>query len=326
MILRRTLLAAAPAAALALPALTSPARAADPSADLKVRGSKAYSESTMVMTMSLDNQSAMTLRFCRFPVQGQTWLWAHILHEGRFYAFTSHDLPCTPDRLATAQLAEYRAAPLKAELVRVRRPGALPAVRLSAELMFHESRAAPHGPGKVPGKITAQFLAVSPLDSKVLEGREEIYGFCDGEVEIAGRRFKLNGLAKYHEQRQEAPRFEQPFNYSWLAGDSANATTLLIADQAGGGWQLDGREKSLADMTVDLPGDDRRVVWKYKDGSADNGRLKALVRYEIPVYGTRRWHGSFVKGDGPGREVVGVMNDYLGEPDIYAAARARAGG
>src|SRR5688500_4800361 len=111
MIARRTLLAAAPAA-LALPARAS---------DLAVRGSKAYSESAMVMTVSLDNASAMTLRVCRFPVEGQTWLWCHIWHEGRFYAFTSHDLPCTGDRLAGAQLAEYRATPLKAELVRVRR-------------------------------------------------------------------------------------------------------------------------------------------------------------------------------------------------------------
>jgi hypothetical protein len=133
----------------------------------------------MVMTVSLDNASAMTLRFCRFPVEGQTWLWCHIWHDGRFYAFTSHDLPCSSDRLA------------------------------------------------------------------------------------------------------------------------------------------------LADMTLDPPGADRRVTWKMKDGQAIPGRLKALVRYEIPVY-DRKWQGSFVKGDGPGREVVGAMNDWAGPPDIYAAARARS--
>jgi hypothetical protein len=320
MIARRTLLAAAPAA-LALPGQVRPAMAADTA----VRGSRAYSESAMVMTVSLDNASAMTLRFCRFPVEGQTWLWCHILHEGRFYAFTSHDLPCTSERLAGAPLAEYRAAPLKAELVRVRRGGgALPAVRLSAELMFHESRTAPHGPGRVPGRISCQFLGVSPLGVQVLEGREEVYGFCDGEVEIGGRRLTLNGLSKFHEQRQEAPRFEQPFSYAWLAGDSANATTLLGARGAGGGWQLDGIEKPLSDMVLDPPGDERRILWKFKDGSVESGRLKALVRYEIPVY-DRKWNGSFVKGDGPGREVMGVLNDWAGPPDIYAAARARNG-
>ncbi|HEY0650359.1 hypothetical protein [Phenylobacterium sp.] len=314
MIARRTLLAAAPAA------LAAPARASD----LAVRGSKAYSESAMVMTVSLDDASAMTLRFCRFPVEGQTWLWCHVFHEGRFYAFTSHDLPCTSERLAGVQLARYDAPPLKTELVRLRRGGKLlPMVRFSGELMFHESRSAPHGAGKVPGRIHGQFLGVSPLGAQVLEGREEIYGFCDGEVEIGGRRLTLNGLAKFHEQRQEAPRFEQPFCYSWLAGDSANATTLLGARGARGGWQLDGVEKPLGDMVLDPPGDERKIIWKFKDGSAETGRLKAFVRYEVPVY-DRKWTGSFVKGEGPGRDVVGVMNDWAGPPDIYAAARARA--
>ena len=312
MIARRTLLAAAPAA------LALPARAADTA----VRGSKAYSESAMVMTMGLDNASAVTLRFCRFPVEGQTWLWCHVLHEGRFFAFTSHDLPCAAGRMGDAQLARYDAPPLKAELVRLRRGKLLPMVRFSADLMFHESRSAPHGAGKIPGRVDGQFLGVSPLGAQVLEGREEIYGFCDGEVEIGGRRLTLNGLSKFHEQRQEAPRFEQPFSYSWLAGDSANATTLLGARGASGGWQLDGIEKPLADMVLDPPADERRILWKFKDGSAERGRLKALVRYEIPVY-DRKWSGSFVKGDGPGREVAGVLNDWAGPPDIYAAAKAR---
>ena len=29
--------------------------------------------------------SALTLRFCRFPEENQTWLWCHILTEGRLY-------------------------------------------------------------------------------------------------------------------------------------------------------------------------------------------------------------------------------------------------
>ena len=94
-ILRRTLLAAAPAA------FALPARAADTA----VRGSRAYSESAMVMTVTLDNASAMTLRFCRFPVEGQTWLWCHILHEGRLAReFARAD--ATPERLLAAAIGQ----------------------------------------------------------------------------------------------------------------------------------------------------------------------------------------------------------------------------
>jgi len=316
MIDRRALIAAAPA-------LAAGRAFAAASKDVAVRGSKAYSESAMVMSVTPDGQSALTLRFCRFPVEGQTWLWCHLLHEGRLYAFTTHDLPCSADRLAAAQLAEYRAAGADAELVRVRRDGGLPAVRLAADLKFHESRAAPHGPGSVAGKLTGQFLAVSPLGAQVLEGREEVYGFCHAEVEIAGRRFVHEGLAKFHEQRQEAARFDAPFCYSFLSGDAMNCTALLHAKGASGGWQIDGAEAAIADMTLDRPGPTRAVAWKMKDSRVLPGRLTALVRYEIPIF-DRRWNGSFVRGDCDGRPVVGAMNDWIAEPDIYGAAAARA--
>ena len=53
------------------------------------------------------------------------------------------------------------------------------------------------------------------------------------------------------------------------------------------------------------------------------GQALWLVRYEIPVY-DRRWNGSFVRGDVGGRPIVGAVNDWVTEPDIYAAARARS--
>ncbi|ODT88806.1 hypothetical protein [Phenylobacterium sp. SCN 70-31] len=311
---RRDLIAAAPALAVA--------RAAHAD-DLRVRGSDAYSESAMVMSVARDGSSALTLRFCRFPVQGFTWLWCHLLHEGRLYAFTRHDLPAGAMRLADEPVARWRAPGADAELLRTRRHGALPAVRLAAKLGFHDSRSAPHGEGPVQGRIDGRFQAVSPLSARVLEGREEVYGLCRARVEIGGRTFEHEGLAKFHEQRQAAPRFDAPFNYAFLAGDGLNATTLLLAQGATGGWQVDGAEAPLADMTLDPPGASRGVAWRFRDAKATSGRLEALTRYEIPIYG-RAWQGSFVRGDFGGRPIVGAVNDWLTPTDIYALAATRA--
>lgn len=316
MIDRRTLIAASPAL------LAAPARAAA-SNGIAVRGSKAYSESAMVMSVAADGRSALTLRFCRFPLEGQTWLWCHLFHDGRLYAFTTHDLPCTSERLAGLPQADYRADGATAELRRVTREAALPAVSLAADLKFHQSQSAPHGPGDTPGKLTASFQPVRRLGAQVLEGREEVYGRCRAEVEIAGRRFVHEGLAKFHEQRQAAPRFADPFCYAFLAGDGMNCTALLHAKGAGGGWQIDGAEAAIADMTLSPPGPVRAATWRMKDGPALPGRLRALVRYEIPIF-DRRWNGSFVKGACNGRPIVGAMNDWLMAPDIYATAAARA--
>jgi hypothetical protein len=141
-------------------------------------------------------------------------------------------------------------------------------------------------------------------------------------VEIGGRRFRHQGLAKFHEQRQAAPRFEGPFSYGWFAGENASATTLLVARGASGGWILDGREEPLADMVADPPAQVRTARWKLSSGRTIGGRLEALMRYEIPVF-DRRWQGSFVRGEAAERPIVGVLNDWTTTPDIYAAARAR---
>jgi len=315
-IARRTVLAAVPALA-AGPAL------ATPSLDVRVRGSRAYSESAMVMSVAADGSSALTLRFCRFPAEGLTWLWCHLLVDGQLYAFTSHDLPCSDERLADAPRAAYGAAPLNAGLARVGRGHDLSDVWLHADLRFHRSRNAPHGPGSVRGRFRGRFYPVDALATQVLDGRDEVYGAFRAQVEIAGRRFVHEGPAKFHEQRQAAPRFETPFCYAWLAGPTAAATTLLIPPGATGGWRLDGVETPLADMTLDPPAAERRAAWRLRDGRILPGRLRALVRYEIPIY-DRVWLGSFVRGDCDGRPVVGAMNDWPGLPDIYSAAYGRS--
>lgn len=316
MIGRRALLTVG-AAALAVPA----SAAAPP--DLRVRGSRAYSESAMVMSVAPDGGSALTLRFCRFPEEDQTWLWCHLYKDGELYAFTRHDLPCSRERFADADQAAYRAAPAKAQLSRAGRGDALSDVRLSADLRFHRSRSAPHGPGAVRGRFEARFYPVEALAAQVLDGRDEVYGACRAQMEIGGRRFVHEGPAKFHEQRQEAPRFEAPFCYAWLAGEGAAATTLLVARGAAGGWRLQGAEAPLADMAIDRPGARRGAVWLLKDGRLLTGRLTDLAGYEIPIY-NRQWQGSFVRGDLDGRPIVGVANDWVADPDIYAAANARA--
>jgi hypothetical protein len=271
-IARRSLIAAGPAVALARPALAA-------SKDVAVRGSKAYSESAMVMSVSADGKSALTLRFCRFPVEGYTWLWCHVLHDGDLYAFTSHDLPATPERLAGTPVAAYRAPPMDAALIRTGRGPQLQDVRLTAALPFHRSRSAPHGPGKAPGRFEGRFHPTSALAAQVLEGRDEVYGTFHAEGVIGGRRFVHDGPAKFHEQRQEAARFETPFCYGWFAGERMAATTLLSPRGATGGWQIDGAEQPLADMTLDPPGAERRAAWRLKSGPRATGtpfRARAL--------------------------------------------------
>ncbi|MGZ5956637.1 MAG: hypothetical protein ACXWKT_20430 [Caulobacteraceae bacterium] len=296
--------------------------AAQTAAPPSVQGLTTYSESAMVMSVSPDGRSAITLRFCRFPEVNLTWLWCHIVRDRRMWALIHHGLPCAPSRLADLPDADYRAPQMDAELARTGKGRELKAVRLAADLPFFEGAAAPLGPGTIRGRLSGLFTPTHALDSQVLKDRDEVYGTFSGEIAVAGLRWRHEGPAKFHEQRQTGPRFGPPFCYSWLGGPRVAATTLLIAQGAAGGWVFGDAEDALADMAVDPPGASRSVAYRLKSGRRLAGRLVALVRYQIPIYG-RPWQGSFVRGTVDGDPVVGVMNDWTTPPDIYAAATTR---
>lgn len=314
---RRTVAAALPVAMLAGHAMAT----AHPT-DLKVKGLTTYSESSMVMSVSADGRSAITLRFCRFPDVGVTWLWCHIVRDGVMYAFTQHDLPCGPERLAEGLTADYRAAPIEASLTRAGKGPELRQVSIAGALPLHRSRTAPLGPGAVKGHFKGLFTATHALSATVLKDRDEVYGTFSGEIAVGGQRWSHEGVAKFHEQRQTTPRFEAPFCYSWLGGEGLAATTLLLATGATGGWLFGQTEDALADMAADPPSNLRVIDYRLTSGRRAPGRLSAIARYEVPIFG-RPWRGSFVRGLVEGRPVVGVMNDWTTAQDIYAASHAR---
>lgn len=318
MLTRRAVAAGLPALAAAGPAL-----AAGPT-ELSVKGLTTYSESAMVMSVADDGRGAVTLRFCRFPDVGLTWLWCHVVRDGRMYAFTHHELPCSKARLADGPDADYRAPHADAGLTRTGKGAGLKTVRLTAALPFHAGTTAPNGFGTIKGTVSGLFSPRHALVSQVLKDRDEVYGVFEGEIAVGGHRWAHKGVAKWHEQRQTGPRFETPFCYSWLGAPDLAATTLLVEKGGAGGWIFGDAEDGLSDMAADPPGDLRNVDYRLKSGRRMTGKLSAIVRYQVPIYG-RHWNGCFMRGVVDGRPVVGVMNDWVTEPDIYAAAKRRLG-
>jgi hypothetical protein len=195
-------------------------------------------------------------------------------------------------------------------------------VRLEARLPAHHAKDAPNGKGSSPVRVAAVFTPTHALGAPVLEGRDEVYGTVRGMIELAGRQVPLQGPAKFHEQRQDAPRFDHPFCYSWLAGPDMAATTLLLEKGASGGWALKDADLALTDMAIDPPGARRSVDYRFAGGRRMTGELESLARFTVPIY-ERAWNGCIVKGVVDGRPVVGMANDWTTQPDIYAAARAR---
>ncbi|HNM78490.1 MAG TPA: hypothetical protein PKI89_09005, partial [Tepidiformaceae bacterium] len=63
------------------------------------KGQETRSEAVLLESASTDGQLAFTLRLCRYPELGISWLWGHVFAGGRVYVFADHTQPC--DRSVT---------------------------------------------------------------------------------------------------------------------------------------------------------------------------------------------------------------------------------
>lgn len=268
---------------------------------------RGYSESAMIMYVAEDGSVALTLRFCRFPDEGFTWLWCHALVGERLYAYTDHALACEPSRVFAGATALYAAEAPSARIERSGHDGAMTGARFSADLPMIDGAVARHGPGDIAVSLNGLFTPRYSLGEAVAEGRREVVGDLTGEILIDGRSVRLDGLAKYHEQRQETPRFTEPFQYLCLWGSTASC--VAIASRAGqiGAARLDGVEFIVNRFAAPPIADARSVVLGLADGTRLEAEVRTLTAITLPI-GDELWRGSFVTATLGDHRLTGMLN------------------
>ncbi|WGM40633.1 hypothetical protein [Caulobacter sp. NIBR1757] len=268
-----------------------------------------YSESAMVMWVAADSTAALTLRFCRFPDDGVTWLWCHVLEGDRLFGYTDHGLACDDTRAFAGSTALYRTAAPSAWIRRSGSDGAMTEARFAADLSMIEGHEGRHGPGDIGVTLTGLFTPRYSLGEEVAAGRREVVGDLAGEIVIDGRRISLDGPAKYHEQRQETPRFTEPFRYLCLWGPSASC--VAIASRAGqiGAAMQDGVESIITRFEAPPIADARSLVLGLRDGTALAADVRTLKAITLPI-GDEIWRGSFVTATLGAHSLTGMLNEW----------------
>lgn len=270
---------------------------------------RGYSESAMVMYVAEDGSVAVTLRFCRFPDDGVTWLWCHVLEGERLFGYTDHALACDDSRVFAASTALYRTAAPSASIQRSGSDGAMTEARFAAELRMTEGADGRHGPGDTPVSLSGVFTPRYSLGEEVAAGRREVVGALVGEIIIDGRRLRLDGLAKYHEQRQDTPRFTEPFRYLCLWG--ASASCVAIASRAGqiGAAVLDGVESVVTRFEAPPIANARSVVLGLRAGPTIRAEVRTLKAISLPI-GDETWRGCFVTATLGSHSLTGMLNEW----------------
>lgn len=281
-------------------------------------GEETWSESLMLLHFDPELRNGISVRVSRYPDMNATWVWCHVLFDGRMYAFTERRLPCSQARNeGTAARADYEVL-LQAWPSRVAgrdRPRGHPLGRARsqpAELC---------GPGR-PRRYAHHDQCDLPA--------------ADLEGQPAARTLGMDGSRRdrSHGGRQPPPpdrrrqsaradpdgaRFDVPFTYAMMWGPTVSFIANSSPKKRYGDFEADGVARGVTDFQPAAPAAARRFSAALDDGEVVRGLATRIAAYDVPVY-DRMWNGNIVRVELQGRTLVGMLNDWRPEAQVFAAA------
>lgn len=288
-----------------------------------------FTESTLLDVVSDDGRSGFMVRIARHVDEGVAWLWLVTFGPEGVHGFVDDELPIsstrTPDNGSSAR---YEVNLPKTHgsvgwIVRAGHASRIDGGSCEIRVNGHHGPDVPRGPGSTEMALSASFSPLFEAAGSNLPGRTESIVRVEADIEIGGKTSSVSGLGQFHEQLQDAPRFDTPFTYVSLRNDNA-ALVALRGPRAGGGVlhsptsasQFVGFEMdSLDPATLVSP---RRFSGGTSEGDLlmVTGEITPVVTYSVPILGGRR-PSAIVTGSLNSTRVTGFVNDWIPPtPDV----------
>jgi len=279
-------------------------------------GEETWSESLMFLHFDPDVRNGVSVRVSRYPDVGVTWVWFHVLFEGNLYSYTERSIPCDKIRnIGISPVGEYSTRDRSLEFVRKGPVANLTEIRLNGSARCWRGPHEQDGPGGIRVGVEANFQP-SSVKRNLPPGRSEWTGFAEIKVTVGGRELRLSGVSKAHEQTQTAPRFEAPFTYAMLWSPSASLVATSSPRRRYGDFELDGQSYGVTEFRPQPPGLERQFSARLETGKVIQGNAHRMAAYSVPVF-DRYWRGAIVKANIDGNQLVGMINDWRPEDQIY---------
>ena len=279
-------------------------------------GEETWSESLMFLHFDPDVRNGVSVRVSRYPDLGVTWVWFHVLFKGRVYSYTDRSIPCDEFRnTGTSPVGDYSTRDGSLEFVRTGSVTNLTEIRLDGGVRCWMSPHGQDGPGGIRVGIEANFRP-SSVKRNLPPGRSEWTGLAEIKVTVGGQELRLSGVSKAHEQTQTAPRFGGPFTYAMLWSPSASLVATSSPGRRYGDFELDGQSYGVTEFRPQPPGRDRQFSARLETGRLIKGNAHRMAAYSVPVF-DRYWRGSIVKANIDGNQLLGMINDWRPEDQIY---------
>ena len=281
-----------------------------------------FTESTLLDVVSDDGGSGFMVRIARHVDEGVAWLWLVTYGLEGVHGFVDDELPIsstrTPDDGGTARY-EVNLPKTHGSVGWIMRAGHASMIEGgSCEIRVngHHGPDVPRGPGAIEVALSASFSPLFEAAGSNLPGRTESIVRVEADIEIGGKTSSVSGLGQFHEQLQDAPRFDTPFTYVSLRSAGA-ALVALRGPRAGGGVYLT-RSTGRSFMGFRMSAHDPAVplaVRTFDCGGVDDkspvatGSVTPIVTYSVPILGGRR-PSAVVTGTLNGTHVTGFVNDW----------------
>lgn len=290
---------------------------------MQINPSPSFTESTLLDLVTADGRSGFMVRIARHVDEGRAWVWLVAFSPHGVFGFAEDRLSCSHDRTTDdGSMATYEAQfglERGIEAVLSRRGSSLVPVggACVVDVRGHGVPDIPRGPGADRIRLEATFEIRGQRAGSNLPGRTESIAEVDARLSVAGQTFSLSGLGQFHEQLQDAPRFDTPFTYLSLRGQ--HLSMIGLRGPRAGGAVLITDSKTEARQGLDVEPIDLENVMKtrkFRVGSLGNlapsvsGTAEPTLFYSIPI-GTGRRPSLIVRGEIEGHSVSGFINDWV---------------
>ncbi len=275
-----------------------------------------YAESVMVVGISDDGSTELSVRVARFPPRAEGELWVTVSAGGHVYSFSQGGLTLADDGATPVAGDQVRFAVTgasSATLAASDRNGPSMRATLTGTANTHAALHPPPGAGPEPLSFEASFVAEHE-GIRVRPGRLEVFGRLRATMETPGGTFTLDAPAKWHEQTGPRPRFAGTFTYF----AAQNETTAILARGRGGiewGYVREGDQITrVRSVRFDPLGrEPRSFLLELENGRTVRGRATVLRQGSMPIEGQRRPGATVLVESSVGR-MVGHLNDWDPEP------------
>ena len=269
----------------------------------------------MILLMSDDASTEISLRLARFPEQNLGTVWLHVATEAGAWSLADESF----------ELASSRATPVAEDTVSfdawngaqsirfdaVQRNSGKMQGRVTGKFLVSATRHPESIPGDIPVTVDLRFDARS--EGYKNQGRWEMTGQVSGFVTVDDNSYFMAADGKWHEQTGPRAGFAPAFRYFNVQNSDAAILAIQYAERFRGYAMLGDGIHDLTAVAIDPPGSypgaERKFSLTLDNGQNVSGTARIVQEWSVPIEGQRRPGASVVVDSNLGR-LTGSLNDW----------------